>query len=251
MKKNKLELEFLATTIIDPVTCWPELVLTTSKSAVAAANALDTQWLCRYPCPAFCIHDNGTEFTGKEFQELLQSHGIVSKPTTVKNPRANSIVERSHLVISTQLRTFDLSREVDTMENLKTLANDLLQAVAWSARSTVHTTHQRTAGQLVFQRDMVMQLAVSTDWESLRRRKRHYTKLENEHKNLKRLNHQYQVNDKVLIRLDKLEAGGKLARPTEGLHRVTEVHGNGTITIQRGDCTERINIRRLHPYFER
>ena len=71
MKKNNIELEFLATTIIDPVTCWPEIVFTTSKSAVAAANALDTQWLCRYPRPAYCIHDNGTEFTGKEFQELL------------------------------------------------------------------------------------------------------------------------------------------------------------------------------------
>ena len=251
MKKNKLELEFLATTIIDPVTCWPEFVLATSKSAVSAANALDTQWLCRYPLPAFCIHDNGTEFTGKEFQELLQSYGIISKPTTVKNPQANSIVERSHLVISTQLRTFDLSQEADTIENLKTLANDLLQAVASSARSTVHTTHQRTAGQLVFQRDMVMQLAVSTDWKLLRRRKRHFTKLANKRENLKRLNHHYQINDKVLIRLDKLEAGGKLARPTEGPYKVTEVHSNGTLTIQRGDYTERINIRRLRPYFER
>ena len=251
MTRGEVSLEFLAFTIIDPVTCWPEFVLTTSKSASAAANALDIQWLCRYPRPAFCVHDNGNEFTGIEFQELLQSYGIVSKPTTVKNPQANSVVERSHLVISNQLRTFDLEGERISVENFKTLANDLLQATAWAIRSTVHSTLQRTPGQLVFQRDMVMQLSVSTDWELLRRRKRHYTKIANQRENLKRLNHAYQANDKVLIRLDKLEAGGKLGQPTEGPYRVLQVHGNGTLTIQRGEYEERINIRRLRPYFER
>ena len=131
-----------------------------------------------------------------------------------------------------------------------TLANDLLQATAWAIRSTAHSTLQHTPGQLVFQRDMIMQLSVSTDWELLRRRKRHYTKIANQRENLKRLNHAYQPNDRVLIRLDKLEAGGKRGQPTEGPYRVLQVHGNGTLTIQRGDYRERINIRRLRPYFE-
>jgi hypothetical protein len=33
-----------------------------------------------------------TEFVSAEFQELLQSYGIWSKLTTVKNPQANGIL---------------------------------------------------------------------------------------------------------------------------------------------------------------
>ena len=117
MKRGKVELEFLALTAIDPVTCWPEFTMVTSKSSVVVANAFDTQWLCRYPRPRYVIHDNGSEFIGMEFQELLEDYGITSKPTTVKNPQANSIVERSHMVITNQLRTFDISRESPTVAN--------------------------------------------------------------------------------------------------------------------------------------
>ena len=250
LKKGNVEIEFLATTIIDPATCWPEFVLVHNKSAPAAANALDNQWLCRYPRPVYCIHDNGNEFLGLEFQELLQSYGIISKPTTVKNPQANSVVERVHLVITNQLRSIDLDQEKISHANLTSLANDLLQSAAWAVRTTVHTVHQRTPGQLVFERDMIMQLAVSTDWDLIRRRKRHYTQLANQRENLKRLQHDYKPGDKVLIRLDKLEAGGKLGKPTEGPFRVLLVHGNGTLTIQRGAYREKINIRRLRPFFE-
>ena len=86
----------------------------------------------------------------------------------------------------------------------------------------------------------------------LRRRKRHATAVSNKRENLKRLDHAYKPGDKVLIKLDKLEAGGKLARPTEGPYTVETVHrSNGTLTIKRGNYRERINIRRLRPFFER
>ena len=99
---------------------------------------------------------------------------------------------------------------------------------------------------------MILQLAVTTDWEMLRRRKRHVTAKANNKENLKRLSHAYQPGDLVLIKLDKLEAGGKLARPTEGPYKVVQVHeSNGTLTIERGSYRERINIRRLRPYFKR
>ena len=35
-----------------------------------------------------------------------------------------------------------------------------------------------------------------------------------------------------------------------GPHTVTEVYTNGTVRIQRGSISERINIRRITPYFE-
>ncbi len=48
---------------------------------------------------------------GIEFQEMLESYGIKSKLTTVKNPTANAIVERIHGTLGEQLRAtiFDAS----------------------------------------------------------------------------------------------------------------------------------------------
>ena len=57
------------------------------------------------------------------------------------------------------------------------------------------------------------------------------------------------MNDKILLKkpgkhLRKLEA------PRIGPHKVITVYTNGTIRIQRGHIGERVNIRRVTPYFE-
>jgi transposase InsO family protein len=65
------------------------------------------------------VHDNGNEFMGYEFQELLDSYGIEPKPTTVKNPTVNAILERIHGTLGEQLRATvfgaDWSNNVDTL----------------------------------------------------------------------------------------------------------------------------------------
>ena len=57
------------------------------------------------------------------------------------------------------------------------------------------------------------------------------------------------VGQKVL-----LAKGGILRNsevPHDGPYRITDVYTDGTVRIQCGTINERINIRRLHPYFER
>ena len=56
-------------------------------------------WLARYPCPKRCIHDNGGEFNGHQFQELLVKYQIKDVPTTSKNPQANARYERIHQTV--------------------------------------------------------------------------------------------------------------------------------------------------------
>ncbi len=90
--------------IVDACTKWTEFVRIESASSIATAKAFDIEWLCRYPRPSECCHDNGNEFVGIEFQELFDSYGIKSKLTTVKNPQANAIVERTFGVLGDQLR---------------------------------------------------------------------------------------------------------------------------------------------------
>ena len=85
--------------MIDVGTFLLEIVPYHDKEAASIARLFDQEWLCRYPRPARVIHDNGNEFLGAEFQEMLHSFDITPKPTTVKNPQANSVIERVHLTI--------------------------------------------------------------------------------------------------------------------------------------------------------
>ncbi len=47
-----------------------------------------------YPWPQHCVHDPGTDFTGPEFQTLLQNCHIRYVCTTAKKPQSNAVCER-------------------------------------------------------------------------------------------------------------------------------------------------------------
>ena len=93
-----------ALTIIDEGSSWPEIVAITNKNAEKIATLVDDVWFARYPRPMYCIHNNGDEFIGSGFQEFLDSYGVKSKPTTMKNSQSNGLHERMHLVICEMLR---------------------------------------------------------------------------------------------------------------------------------------------------
>jgi hypothetical protein len=64
------------------------------------------------------------------------------------------------------------------------------------------------------------------------------------------ISHAYEVGDKVPLKkpgksLRKIEA------PRTGPHTVTSEYTNGTMRIQKGKVNERVNIRRLSPYFRK
>ena len=88
--QEKEELKLNCLTMIDMATRWFEIARIPDASSDTVAKIFDKVWFCRYPRPVKCIHDNGTEFMGESFQELLRSYGVKSRPTTVKNPQSNS-----------------------------------------------------------------------------------------------------------------------------------------------------------------
>ena len=49
-----------------------------------------------YPRPVLAIHDQGSEFTGSAFQDLLAHARIKSSPATSHNPQGNSVIEAVH-----------------------------------------------------------------------------------------------------------------------------------------------------------
>ena len=70
----------------------------------------------------------------------------------------------------------------------------------------------------------------------------------NQRENAKRIDHQYEEGDLV----KKIRPGiqRKLRRKKDGPFTVTKVYTKGNICIRRGAITERINIRRVEPYYE-
>jgi hypothetical protein len=101
--QNKVELEFRALTIIDPVTNFVEIIRIHNKTAKHVGLQLENAWLSRYPCPTRCVYDQGGEFTGSEFKAVLTRHGIKNVPLTAKNPQSNAICKRMHHTVADAL----------------------------------------------------------------------------------------------------------------------------------------------------
>ncbi len=115
--KDKLQIDLMALTMINPTFSWFEIAelpvveqlcqqIVNSKELLIAdeifdktsdriAKLVNKTWLCRYPRCCHLMYNNGSEFK-LHFKCLCESYGIKHKPTTVKNPRANSILERVH-----------------------------------------------------------------------------------------------------------------------------------------------------------
>jgi transposase InsO family protein len=235
-----------ALTIIDKGTGWPEFVATRSKASQHIALLFDGVWLCRYPRPSRVIFDNGGEFTGSEFQELLHSYGVQPVPTTIRNPKSNGVVERVHLTMGDMLRTITFQGE-DWM----TEAQRTLDAVAWAIRTTVNPDLKYSPCHLAFSQDMLFRRAVIVDWNNVHRIRTSQAIASNVRENKSRSDIQYTIGDKVLLVLDPDERRDKpkLDRPTKGPFTITRVFDNGTVEINRGRYIETINIRRLKPYF--
>ena len=112
-KPKKVDLQLIAMTFIDPATGWFEIseVPAIDQSSARISNLFNDVWLARYPRPQEVIFDNGSEFK-KDFLPLLQDFSIKPRPTTVKNPQANAVVERVHQVVGNMLRTQDLENRI-------------------------------------------------------------------------------------------------------------------------------------------
>jgi hypothetical protein len=191
------------------------------------------------------IYDNGSEFK-LHFEALCDTYGIKRKPTSVKNPQANAILERVHQVIMVMLRTaeIDMADSVDASD-----IDTFLTNVSWAIRSTYHTVLKASPGAAIFGRDMLFDIPFLADWNKIGDYRQRQTDLNTERENRTRKDWDYKVGDKVLLRKDGILRKSE-SRYDRDPWTITSVHTNGTIRVQRGSKSERLNIRRVTPYFE-
>ena len=87
-------------TVIDPTMGWFKMKQIANKEPITIANVIETTWLTRYPWPDKIVYDRGSEFL-VEFAEMIkEDYHINKKPITIRNPQANSILERVHQMLS-------------------------------------------------------------------------------------------------------------------------------------------------------
>ena len=162
MKNNTIQVHNInALTCIDSATCYPEFTYIKNKTSYHVAKIFESQWLYRYPLPQQVVYDSGCEFTGHEFQELLNSYDIKPVQLTVKNPQANSLIERVHLTLADILRIHKFQE--DPRQQWEDQMQEILQHTAFAIRATVNSTTGYSPGQLVFNRDMLLPFKVNVN----------------------------------------------------------------------------------------
>eukprot|EP00804_Cyclotella_cryptica_P020477 CCRYP_019793-RB/>CCRYP_019793-RB protein AED:0.03 eAED:0.02 QI:0/0/0/1/0/0/2/0/728 len=273
--KDKTQIDFMCITMINPATSWFEIVeLPVSqlqeldiptgtkgqrskdthvqtkqpyfdKTSATVGNIINRTWFSCYPYSQYILYDNGSEFK-LHFETLCDSYGLKPKPTSVRNPQANAILERVHQTIMSMLRTADLDM-ADTISESDIA--DYLTNAAWVVRSTYHTVLKTSPGAAIFGRDMSFDIPYIADWSKIGEYRQRQTDKNTRRENASGIDWDYQPGDKVLLQKDGI------LRKTESRYEsdpwtITSVHTNGTVRVQRGTKSERLNIRRVTPYFE-
>jgi hypothetical protein len=156
-------IDFMCLSMIDPATSWFKIVeLSTvrvtvpkvgkgkkatcldytkdteifDKTSAQISNLVHDCWFSRrYPCCQYLMYNNGSEFK-LHFRTLCATYGVKCKPTSIKDPAVNAILECIHAVFTNMLCTAELN--IAELVN----ANDIdvfLSDAAWAIRFTHHT----------------------------------------------------------------------------------------------------------------
>ena len=96
---------------------------------------------------------------------------------------------------------------------------------------------------------MLFDIPFIADWQKIGEHRQKLTDLNNARENKGRIDYDYKVGQKVLLR-----KVGILHNAESIWHKrtrlITTVHTNGTITVQCGNKIDRMNIRRGKPFEE-
>jgi hypothetical protein len=130
------------------------------------------------------------------FKYLCESYGITHKPLTVKNPRANGILERVHQVLGQMLRTAELDMANSVTPNN---VNVFLDNNAWAICSTYHTVLKASPDAAIFGCNMLFNILFVADWHKIGEQRQSLTNRGNQRENPKRIDYNYKVGDKVLL----------------------------------------------------
>jgi hypothetical protein len=171
------------------------------KCSAQISNLVYKTWFSRYTCCRYIIYNNGSKFK-LHFRSLCDmTYGITRKPTSVKNPQANAVLEHIHAVLGNMLHTSKL----DMAKTVKASDIDIfLSDAAWAVCSTYHTVLKASLGAAIFGQDLLFDIPFIADWQKIGEHRQQLTDLNNAHENEGRIDYDYKVGQKRLLRKENL-----------------------------------------------
>jgi len=117
----------------------------------------------------------------------------------------------------------------------------------FATRATIHSTSRATPAQLVFGRDAMLNVQHEANWAYIKERRDKISSKNNKLENKTRKKYEYNVNDKVLL---KMQANLKYGIDAyTGPFKIVQVNDNGTVKIKKGCVTDTYNLRNINPYY--
>ena len=116
----------------------------------------------------------------------------------------------------------------------------------FGVRATYHTTLGATPMQLVYGRDAILPIKHHTDWKYIQDKKQKLINLNNARENRKRIPHDYNIGDMILVSRNERSKHGE--REKNGPYPIVQVNNNGTLRYDKGPYSDIINIRQCEPY---
>ena len=153
-----------------------------------------------------------------------------------------------HQTVGNVLRTLLHGEPPQNIATAKSFVDEALSIAMHAMRVGLHTTLGSSPGNLVFNRDMFLNIPLIADWHAITLRREHLINENLIRENQKRRQYDYLPQQLILKKRWKPR---KLDERTSGPYRVLQTHVNGTVTIElRPGVSERLNIRRIIPYKE-
>jgi hypothetical protein len=188
--------------------------------------------------------DHGSEFIGQDFCDMCKNdYGIKKKVISMHDLQANAVIECTHQTLGNLIRSFQL-QDKPYYDPDDPWAG-ILMAVAFNLHSTYHTTLRAMPGQLVFSRDMILNVQHLTDWTAIKKCKQQLIRKNNQIENSKQSPYQYQVGDYVMLESHRAI---KYEQPYSRPYHIQQLNMNGTVCLKMGAVTNTVNICCIHPF---
>jgi hypothetical protein len=171
-----------------------------NKTSTQISNLVYKCWFSRYPCCTYMIYNSVSEFK-LHFRALCKTYGIKRKPTSIKNPTANAILEHIHAVFTNMLRTakLNMAKSVNASD-----INIFLLDAAWAICSTHHRVLKASPGAAIFGQDMLFDSPFIADWKKIGDHRQKLTDLNTAHEHEGRIDYDYKIGQKILVQNDDI-----------------------------------------------
>jgi len=132
--------------------------------------------------------------------------------------------------------------------NAKYYIDEALLIAIHAMRVGIHLTMGSSPGNLVFNRDMFLNIPLIANWHAITLKREHLINENLMKENQNRRCYDYTPQQRILKKTWKPQ---KLGSRTTGPYTILQMDVNGTVTIElRPGISEKLNIQRIIPYKE-